>query len=192
MIIHFKLKNPSQLLLKLIIILYSFLLTYCNYENDEYTYYENSIHNEKSRLISELKSKYNGKTLVDTTDKFTLNYQSKLLEKIVVIDTVIKGLEEKDGVYFLQAKITSDTSFFLIVNVECNRDLFQKIKRFKNPGALMVVAISKIDKLSFQTEIESIDKEHNLMRDDQAIILKGICLDIYKHPSPLDEIGELN
>ncbi len=75
----------------------------------------------------------------------------------VVIDTTIRSINYSGGAYYICAKATTETQGQIFIKLECEKELYNSLKKYKTWFACLSARITRMDNTYSSVQIEYLD-----------------------------------
>ena len=138
--------------------------------------HETYNYSKKLDVIRELAESHDAFLLDDSIQSFSQEYQSKILNKRVILDSTIIGTEIENGDYFVKVDLGADRHGRIFAKLSCDKTLYNAINEFIFHDALLIADISQINISDSLNYIFRDDSEF-LAETGSDIILSGTCID---------------
>lgn len=141
---------------------------------DDYTT-NDRLNSAKQKTASLLLQKYNA-------ELFNINSE-QILNHTVVLDSTLIGIIEKEGQYFLRAKVKLKGNKKYFAELKCSPEIVDLYRRTKSNSVFIAAIISRIDDCSRFAETDSLDGKNSQLNLGKSILLGGECLAIVEIPA---------
>jgi hypothetical protein len=165
MILSKKIIIASLLFLYLAVSLVS--LSDCGKDNSDGTY--DFLQKEKNKIASVLISDF------DAT-MFDCGKIEEALNSVTVLDSTIVGIIEREGDYFIKAKITTGCEGKFFAVLKCDKNVVNKFNKSRSNKAFLVAQIETINNSQMVAEVDSLSGKNSLIEIGNVLLLKGECL----------------
>jgi hypothetical protein len=133
-------------------------------------------YSKKLDVIKQLAESHKAFLLDDSVQSFSQEYQAKILNNKVILDSTIIGTEKDSKNYYVKADLGAGRHGRIFAKLVCDKKLYNAINEFNFHNALLIADIKQID-IS--------DSLHYLFKDDKEILaetgpdilLSGACID---------------
>ncbi|MBZ0178625.1 MAG: hypothetical protein K8F36_04975 [Melioribacteraceae bacterium] len=140
---------------------------------------------EKSELITELCKKFDAQQLADSVEFFTPDYQSKILEGTVIIDSTLKEIKHDESGHYIQAEVASNESLRIYASIKFDDSQYEDYLNSKSNNALLVVKLSNINLSDDLFELKVLEGDTLFLRAKNSLLLTGECLAYYEYSTLL-------
>jgi len=130
--------------------------------------------------LTYLSSKYDCGLLSFRDDDIAIPKLASLLDKNIIIDTVITGHYLENGQYFIKARSNYGHSFSFAV--KCSREMLNSILGSHEKHFLMAVKVNSLKTKQQIVELDSIDERSIFVKNGTQIILSGEGLESVELP----------
>lgn len=138
---------------------------------------ENDLQN-KSKAAKYLLNKHKASFLPDSANEFSLKFQKQLMNRTVVLDSIVGRLIQENGEFYVKAEVASDSTCRIFAKLKCSEKQKDNIKKSKFPYALIAANISRIDKSDSKFGIVDIHNEKKTIAFGSEILITGECIEI--------------
>jgi hypothetical protein len=148
-------------------------LSGCSKKDEDFSYREQqSQHNQTIKLFAE---NFNAEVF---------NCDTRLiLNKTVVLDTLIIGVRNQGNKFIVKARITGDCDKKYFAELNCSKEIAEKFYSTKSNYAVIVARISCITDCDLVAEVDSLDGKASQMELGNAVLLTGECLALAEVPA---------
>ncbi|MCX6175281.1 MAG: hypothetical protein NTZ27_11065 [Ignavibacteriales bacterium] len=105
-----------------------------------------------------------------------------ILNKSVIADSTIIGTFKRRGNYFLKALINNSCGKNIYTTLTCSEEVIERYNSIKSNHVFLAAKITKIEKLNFISEADSLDGKSTFIRGNNAVFLTGECLALAEIP----------
>lgn len=140
---------------------------------------------EKSELINELCRKFEAQQLADSAEYFTPDYQSKILEGTVIIDSTLKEIKHDESGHYIQAEVASNESLRIYASIKFDDSQYEDYLNSKSNNALLVVKLSNINLSDDLFELKVLEGDTLFLKAKNNLLLTGDCLAYYEYSTLL-------
>jgi hypothetical protein len=169
--------RTPNIFLKTAIISYAILLTLCNPNDKAPPSHERS----SSEISTSLSQKHNGILLSKLSLDYTDELLKTILEKPVVMDTVIIGTINRGGKYFFKA-IINNTPAKIFALLQCSKDIYRSYLVSGLTSFIVTADITRVQTSDISFDFETIDHELLTFNAGKEVILTGTCLEMLENP----------
>ena len=163
---------PGGLLLAYITV--SFItLSNCAKKNDSSAF--DQLRSSKRELASLLRFKY-------AAEDFDAN-SKQIFSRPVLLDSTLIGVSQKDGNYFLRAKVNAAGGVKYFAELKCSKEIANLYNHTKSNSAYIAAKITRIDNSSIVAEADSLDGKSTQINLGKSILLGGECLALAEIPT---------
>ncbi|MCX6169808.1 MAG: hypothetical protein NTX65_10740 [Ignavibacteriales bacterium] len=104
----------------------------------------------------------------------------------VLLDSTLIGVSQKEGNYFLRAKVNFKSSIKYFAELKCSKEIADLYKRTKSNSAYITAKITRIDNLSLVADADSLDGKLHQINLGKSILLTGECLALAEIPASIN------
>ena len=108
--------------------------------------------------------------------------QKELFKKPVVMDTVIIGIKENDGEYFIHARVNTVCNKKYFANLRCSREIVKRFNNTKSNYAFIAAKITEAMDYNLTAEADSLEGQKSQLSLGNAVLLNGECLALAEIP----------
>jgi hypothetical protein len=105
-----------------------------------------------------------------------------IFNKPVVLDTVILGIKEDHGDYYIHAKVNTDCSKKYFANFKCSRKIVERFNHSKSNYAFLAAKITRAIDYKLTAEADSLEGQKSQLSLGNAVLLNGECLALAEVP----------
>lgn len=145
-----------------------------NPDKDDYS----ALTKKNSKLKKDLLEKYDADIISDTTFFTDTEKQLEILSNVVVLDSVLKGIVEEGGEYFLKAVLQSDSSHRIMVKLRLDEEGYKIYSERKSNTALIAAQINEIHNTQTLSEFNFDTPDSNYISLGKDVLLCGNCLEL--------------
>jgi len=150
-----------------------FTLSGCSKRNEDLSYGEQkSQHDQTIKLFAE---NFNA-------DIFNCDTRS-ILNKTVVMDTLILGVRNQGNRVVIRARIKGDCNKNYFAELNCSKEIGEKFYKTKSNYAVIAARISGITDCDIIAEVDSLDGKSSQMKLGNTVLLTGECLALAEVPA---------
>lgn len=163
---------PGGLLLAYITV--SFItLSNCAKKNDFSAL--DQLRSSKKEIANLLRFKY-------AAEDFDAN-SKQIFSRPVLLDSTLIGVSQKEGNYFLKAKVNSAGGVKYFAELKCSKETANLYNRTKSNSAYIAAKITRIDDSFIVAEADSLDGKLTQINLGKSILFCGECLALAEIPT---------
>ena len=151
-------------------------LSACSKRNDDLSFDEQVA--QKRNTVKLLLEKYNADLFVCGSEV--------VLEKPVVLDSIILGIKKEGQDYYIKARIKSACTKKYFAELKCDKEIIEQVNHAKSSAAYLAVKIYKVDGCNMVAETDTLDGSKSELYLGNAYLLSGECLAFSEIPSFLN------
>ena len=109
-------------------------------------------------------------------ERFACDNPMSSVNKSVILDTTILGVQKRDGNYFIKAEIKTDCNQKYFTELKCSGKIIEAFHRTKSNDALIVARVESITVSEYITETDSLSNRSPIINAGKIFLLHGECL----------------
>ncbi len=164
--------NYYPLISKVFILFYTAFslatLSNCAKENEEHSALE-QINNTRSVKLD---------VLIDQFDavQFNCNEVNSILNKNVVLDTLLIGVQKHKDNYVLKVKVNCGLTEKIFAELKCTKEIYHQYQKTKSNNLLIAAKISSFIKTDLMADVDTLTDKLKQVNLGSSILLSGECL----------------
>ena len=107
---------------------------------------------------------------------------SGIQNKTVVLDSIVLGIKESSGDYYIKARVKSGRSDKYYAELKCTKEIAEQFHYTKSSAAYLAAKIKRVDSYNLIAEADSIDGSKSDLHIGKIILLSGECLALAEIP----------
>lgn len=143
-----------------------FSLSACSKKGEE-SFFDKQM-NARGKIARALLQKYDAQM-------FPCSLQ-EIFSKPVIMDTVIIGIKENNGDYFIHAKVNTSCNKKYFANLKCDKEIIEQFNHTKSNYAFIAAKITKAIDYNLTAEADSLEGQKSQLNLGNAVLLNGECL----------------
>jgi len=148
-------------------------LTGCGKGNDRLSF-EQQI-DKRSHAVRVLEEKFAAKRFKCTSQN--------LINKIIILDTLILGIRKDHNDYIIRAKINGGCNKKYFAELTCSKDVADQFNETKSNYSILAAKIDKVLESNVLAEVDSLGGEESHFNIGNAVLLTGECLALAEVPA---------
>lgn len=152
-------------------------LSNCSKKNDFST--NDQLCSSKKEIANLIRHKYNA-------ENFDVN-SKQIFSRPVLLDSTLIGISQKDGNYFLRARIKTASQIKYFAELKCSKEIADLYSRTRSNYAYLAAVITRIDDQFVVAEADSLDGKSAQFNLGKSILLGGECLALAEIPTVLND-----
>ena len=149
-----------------------FSLSACSKHDDVFTF-EKQL-SQKRITAANLLANFNAE-MFECADK-------EILNKPVVLDSIILGIKKSGDDYFIKAKVKSSCEKKYFAELKCSEEIADQFNHTKSNSAYLAAKILKIDGVNMVAEADSLNGSNTELQLGNVYLLTGECLALAEIP----------
>lgn len=174
-------RKSSGLILKLVVVFYALILTFCN-SNENNT----PISKKSYEVYSSLTQEYDAILLSDHDFNFTNDLLSTLIERPVVMDTVVIGAYHKHDKFYLKTFVSTGKDAAVCALLNCSEEIYNEYLYSGLTSFIIAAKITKIETGFLLADCETIDNDFITLYAGNEMLLTGDCIALCENPEKKD------
>lgn len=142
-------------------------LSDCGKDNSDGAY--DFLQKEKNKIANVLINDFNATI-------FDCGKVEEALNSVTVLDSTIIGITEREGNYFIKARINTGCKEKFFAELKCDKNVVNKFSKSRSNKAFLVAQIEIINDSQIVAEVDSLSGNNSLIEIGNVLLLKGECL----------------
>ncbi len=135
------------------------------------------------KIITKKKNNTNENLLVTINpERFDRGVNEQILNKKIVLDTMVVGLVYKNNEYFIKAVVNTNYFSNVYAELKCEKDLIKIYETMWTNNIYLTATISRIEKCCLEADLETIDGKTISIDLGEQVLLMGECLALLESP----------
>lgn len=156
----------------------------CSSGNDEGRISYDSLVQNKTNLLNFLKEKYDAGLFDASAGDINPDVIGKIIDRRIILDTVIIGTRSENGKHFLRTKLKSSGSNDIFAEISCSREVLDKFRFSKSSCAFVVAKILSVNVKTIPAELDSLNNNPTGLLLLRNAMLTGECISYNEYRDP--------
>lgn len=143
-------------------------LSHCTKDSGEYSALE-KIKNANTLKLQILSDEFDAV-------HFDCSSISSILNKNIVLDTLLIGMQKQKDCYLLKAKVKCDSQKEIFAELKCTKEIYQQYERTKSNNLLIAAKIISYAETNILADVDSLSERKKQIDLGKTILFSGECL----------------